>query len=69
MSYDFQTRNLNRWEFIPSKNHEEWEGTFDNMEIKWNVKHQCGAYIIDGSLSLIHDWETLEDIMSQTEVY
>ena len=40
--------------------------TIDNVKLVWNIKHQVGAYTIDGeNLSLILNWETLEDLMDQ----
>lgn len=64
----FQTNALFNWGFTPDSKNEEWEAEFENVQIKWNVKHQDGAYIIDGELSLIHDWDTVEDLMEQLDI-
>ena len=38
----------------------------DDVNIVWNIKHQAGAYIINGeSPSLMFNWETLEDLMDK----
>ena len=63
-----QLRALYRWEFEITESG-DWHFQFANLEIMWNVKHQQGAYIIDGQLSLLYDWDHLDDLMSQTAMY
>ena len=42
--------------------------TIENVQIVWCIKHQVGAYTIDGiSLELILNWETLESLMEQLD--
>lgn len=44
--------------------------TIGNVQIVWNIKHQVGAYTIDGeNLSLLLNWKTLESLMEQISNY
>lgn len=65
---EMQLKALKRWEFEKLENGEYYT-VIDNLEIQWSVEHQHGACIIDGELSLIHDWDTLDNIMEQTAIY
>lgn len=40
--------------------------TIDEVQIVWCIKHQVGAYTVDGEqLELLLNWETLESLMEQ----
>lgn len=40
--------------------------SIDNVQIVWNIKHQVGAYTIDGeTLTLLLSWEDLESLIEQ----
>lgn len=69
MKHDYQLRALERWEFNPGLRNYEWTITIDNLYIVWDVKHQMGAYVIDDELTLIHNWDELDNLMQQTAIY
>lgn len=64
-----QKRTLKRWEFEfrPDKN--DYYMELDNLAVCWNVENQVGAYTIDGELTLLLNWDMLDDLMSMTEIY
>lgn len=68
IKYDYQLRALKRWEFEKLHNG-EYHIVINNLEVQWCLSYQCGAYIIDGVLTLLHNWDELDDIMQQTEIY
>ena len=68
MEYMYQVRALKRWEF-DKRSESEWYTAIDNLEIVWDTKKQFGAYIIDGEISLIHNWDMLDEVMQQTVMY
>lgn len=40
--------------------------TIENVKIVWNIKHQVGAYTIDGeNITLLFNWESLVNLMEQ----
>lgn len=65
---NMQLRALDRWEFKIDKNG-IYITEIDNLKVAWSMEGQCGAYTIDGELGLIKDWDRLDDLMSQTEIY
>lgn len=65
---EMQLKALERWEFEEvGKN--EYATKIDNLVIQWNVQYQFGAYLIDGDLELIHNWDELDDLIQQTAIY
>lgn len=67
-----QKRILHKiWKFECEQLEEDlfvFKKTIDDVKIVWNIKHQVGAYTINGeSLSLILNWETLEDLMDKIQ--
>ena len=65
-----QKRILRRiWKFECEQLEEDlfvFKKTINDVNIVWNIKHQVGAYTINGeSTSLIFNWETLEDLMDK----
>ena len=67
--YGYQIRALHRWEF--EYNEKERTYHLDGYELKvcWSIEKQSGAYFLDGDLMFINNWEMLDDIMSQMEIY
>lgn len=65
---EMQLRALNRWEFEECGK-DEYSIRIDNLFIQWNVQCQFGAYLIDGSLELIHNWDELDELIQQTAIY
>lgn len=65
---NMQLRALNRWEFKVDENG-IYVTEIDNLKVAWSMEGQCGACVIDGELGLIKNWDHLDDLMSQTEIY
>lgn len=64
-----QKRALKRWEFEFRPDENDYYMRIDNLAICWNVENQVGAYIIDGQMSLLLDWDMLDDIMQMLPIY
>ena len=63
-----QLRALKRWEFEEvGKN--EYATRTEGVLIQWNVQQQFGAYTFEGDLTLIHNWDELDSLMEQMEIY
>lgn len=40
----------------------------EGVEIKWNIEHEHGAYLIDGEITLINSLEELDDLIEQLDL-
>ena len=69
MKVNGQLRCLKRWEFDFRQDTNDYVLEIENVIICWSVKNQMGAYVIDGMLSLIFNWEMLDDLMSEFVIY
>ena len=68
MYHDSQKRALERWEFTKLPNG-EYHTVIDDLEIQWSILHQHGVCIIDGDITLLHNFMELDDLMEQTKIY
>ena len=69
VEYFYQLRALRRWEFEYEPSKRSYYAEIDDLKICWSIENQTGAYYFNGELCLIKDWENLDDIMSNTEIY
>ena len=69
MEYMHQVRALKRWEFNYDGHFDVYRGEVDGVNITWSVTNQFGAYEFDGMVSLIYNWDELDEIMQQTVMY
>lgn len=64
-----QLRALARWEFEFNEETNDYRMEFENLVVCWSIENQMGAYTIDDELSLIANWDVLDDLMSQFMFY
>lgn len=55
------------WGFktVKGPNGTDHQLTHDDLIVKFNVDTNTGAYLIDGELTLIYEWDELENLMEQ----
>lgn len=64
-----QLRALKRWEFNYDGHFDVYRGENEGVKITWSVTKQFGAYYFDGMVTLINNWDELDDLMQQMEIY
>ena len=65
-------RALNRWEFkreINGNGKEVYKLTQGNVTIIWSVNKQFGVMTIDKEVEFIENWDVLDSIMQEMEIY
>ena len=66
---NMQIRALKRWEFSYDGNFDVYRGENEGVKITWSVTKQFGAYYFDEMVTLINNWDELDDLMEQTAIY
>ena len=66
---NMQIRALKRWEFSYDGHFDVYRGEIEGVKITWSVTKQFGAYYFDEMVTLINNWDELDDLMEQTAIY
>lgn len=69
---NMQLKALKRWEFkreINGNGKEVYKLIQDNTTIIWSVNKQFGVMIIDDDVELLENWDMLDSIMQEMEIY
>lgn len=66
---NMQIRALKRWEFSYDGQLDVYRCEIEGVKITWSVTKQFGAYYFDEMVTLINNWDELDDLMEQTAIY
>ena len=66
---NMQLKALKRWEFSYDGDFDVYRGENEGVKITWSVTKQFGACYFDEMVTLINNWDELDEMMQLFPIY